>query len=220
MAFNTIPEILDDLRLGRMVVIMDDEDRENEGDIVMAAEKVRAEDVNFMVKEARGLLCLTLTEARTRQLGLKPMVVDNSSPYHTNFTVSIEAAEGVTTGISAPDRARTLQVAVAAQASPADITVPGHIFPLTARPGGVLERAGHTEAGCDLVGMAGLEPAAALIEILDDDGTMARRPQLEAFAAKHGLKIGTIADLIRYRRETEKNDVREAGGLEVDAKAR
>jgi muramoyltetrapeptide carboxypeptidase len=199
MAFNSIPEIIEDIRNGRMVVILDDEDRENEGDIVMAAEKVTPEAVNFMVREARGLLCLTLTEQRTRQLGLKPMVSDNTSPYHTNFTVSIEAAEGVTTGISAHDRARTIQVAVARHAGPTDITMPGHIFPLTAQPGGVLVRAGHTEAGCDLAALAGLEPAAALIEILDEDGSMARRPQLEVFAQRHGLKIGTIADLIRYR---------------------
>lgn len=204
MPFNTIPEILDDLRAGRMVVILDDEDRENEGDIVMAAQMVRPEDVNFMVREARGLLCLTLTEQRTRQLGLKPMVSDNTSPYHTNFTVSIEAAEGVTTGISAHDRARTIQVAVKSDARPQDLSQPGHIFPLTAQPGGVLTRAGHTEAGCDLAALAGLEPASVLIEILHEDGSMARRPELEVFARKHGLKIGTIADLIRYRLETEK----------------
>jgi 3,4-dihydroxy 2-butanone 4-phosphate synthase/GTP cyclohydrolase II len=204
MAFNTIPEILEDLRNGRMVIILDDEDRENEGDIVMAAEKVRPEDVNFMVREARGLMCLTLTEQRTRQLGLKPMVADNNSPYHTNFTVSIEAAEGVTTGISAHDRARTVQAAVAKEAKPTDITMPGHVFPLTAQAGGVLTRAGHTEAGCDLASMAGLDPSAVIIEVLHDDGSMARRPELEIFAAKHGLKIGTIADLIRYRLETEK----------------
>ncbi len=204
MSFNTIPEILEDIRVGRMVVILDDEDRENEGDLIMAAEKVRAEDINFMVREARGLVCLTLTEQRTRQLGLKPMVSDNTSPYHTNFTVSIEAAEGVTTGISAHDRARTIQVAVKPDAKPQDIHQPGHIFPLTAQPGGVLTRAGHTEAGCDLAGLAGLEPAAVLIEVLHEDGSMARRPELEVFAAKHGLKIGSIADLIRYRMETEK----------------
>ncbi|KRE88615.1 3,4-dihydroxy-2-butanone 4-phosphate synthase [Frateuria sp. Soil773] len=204
MAFNSIPEILEDIRAGRMVVILDDEDRENEGDIVMAAQMVRPEDVNFMVREARGLLCLTLTEQRTRQLGLKPMVSDNTSPYHTNFTVSIEAAEGVTTGISAHDRARTIQVAVKSDARPEDLSQPGHIFPLTAQPGGVLTRAGHTEAGCDLAALAGLEPAAVLIEVLHEDGSMARRPELEAFAHKHGLKIGTIADLIRYRLETEK----------------
>ena len=204
MAFSTIPEILEDLRAGRMVVMLDDEDRENEGDIVMAAQMVRPEDVNFMVREARGLLCLTLTEQRTRQLGLKPMVSDNTSPYHTNFTVSIEAAEGVTTGISAHDRARTIQVAVKSDARPQDLSQPGHIFPLTAQPGGVLTRAGHTEAGCDLAALAGLEPSAVLIEILHEDGSMARRPELELFAQKHGLKIGTIADLIRYRLETEK----------------
>jgi len=204
MPFNTIPEILDDIRAGRMVVILDDEDRENEGDIVMAAQMVRPEDVNFMVREARGLLCLTLTEQRTRQLGLRPMVSDNTSPYHTNFTVSIEAAEGVTTGISAHDRARTIQVAVKSDAKPQDLSQPGHVFPLTAQPGGVLTRAGHTEAGCDLAALAGLEPSAVLIEILHEDGSMARRPELEVFAQKHGLKIGSIADLIRYRLETEK----------------
>ena len=204
MPFNTIPEILEDIRAGRMVVIVDDEDRENEGDLIMAAEKVRPEDINFMVREARGLVCVTLTEQRTRQLGLKPMVSDNTSAYHTNFTVSIEAAEGVTTGISAHDRARTIQVAAQADAKPQDLTQPGHIFPLTAQPGGVLSRAGHTEAGCDLAALAGLEPVAVLIEILHEDGSMARRPELEVFARKHGLKIGSIADLIRHRLETEK----------------
>jgi 3,4-dihydroxy 2-butanone 4-phosphate synthase/GTP cyclohydrolase II len=170
----------------------------------MAAQMVRPEDVNFMVREARGLLCLTLTEQRTRQLGLRPMVSDNTSAYHTNFTVSIEAAEGVTTGISAHDRARTIQVAVKSDAKPQDLSQPGHIFPLTAQPGGVLTRAGHTEAGCDLAALAGLEPSAVLIEILHEDGSMARRPELEIFAQKHGLKIGSIAELIRYRLETEK----------------
>jgi 3,4-dihydroxy 2-butanone 4-phosphate synthase/GTP cyclohydrolase II len=204
MSFNTIPEILADIRAGRMVVMLDDEGRENEGDLIMAAEKVRAEDVNFMVREARGLLCLTLTEQRTHQLGLRPMVDDNTSAYHTNFTVSIEAAHGVTTGISAHDRARTIQAAVHPAAQPQDLTQPGHIFPLTAQPGGVLTRAGHTEAGCDLAGLAGLEPSAVLIEVLHEDGSMARRPELEVFAAKHGLKIGSIADLIRHRLETEK----------------
>jgi 3,4-dihydroxy 2-butanone 4-phosphate synthase/GTP cyclohydrolase II len=204
MPFNTIPEIIDDIRAGRMVVILDDEGRENEGDLIMAAVKVRAEDVNFMVREARGLLCLTLTEQRTHQLGLRPMVSENTSAQHTNFTVSIEAATGVTTGISAHDRARTIQVAVQPEASAADLHQPGHVFPLTAQPGGVLVRAGHTEAGCDLAALAGLEPAAVLIEVMRDDGTMARRPDLEDFAAKHGLKIGYIADLFRYRLETEK----------------
>jgi 3,4-dihydroxy 2-butanone 4-phosphate synthase/GTP cyclohydrolase II len=204
MPFNTIPEILEDIRAGRMVVILDDEGRENEGDLIMAAVKVRAEDVNFMVREARGLLCLTLTEQRTRQLGLRPMVSENTSAQHTNFTVSIEAAVGVTTGISAHDRARTVQVAVQPAATPQDLNQPGHVFPLTAQPGGVLTRAGHTEAGCDLAGLAGLEPAAVLIEVMREDGSMARRPDLEVFAARHGLKIGSIADLIRYRLETEK----------------
>jgi 3,4-dihydroxy 2-butanone 4-phosphate synthase/GTP cyclohydrolase II len=204
MPFNTIPEILEDIRAGRMVVILDDEGRENEGDLIMAAEKARPEDINFMVREARGLLCLTLTEQRTRQLGLRPMVSENTSAQHTNFTVSIEAAVGVTTGISAHDRARTVQVAVQPAATPQDLNQPGHVFPLTAQPGGVLTRAGHTEAGCDLAGLAGLEPAAVLIEIMREDGSMARRPDLEVFAARHGLKIGSIADLIRYRLETEK----------------
>lgn len=203
MAFDSIASIIEDLRQGRMVIIVDDEDRENEGDLVMAAEKVRPADINFMIKEARGLLCLPVTESRAAQLGLAPMVNANQSPYHTNFTVSIEAADGVTTGISAPDRARTIQAAVAAGARAEDLVRPGHIFPLIARPGGVLQRAGHTEAGCDLVGLAGLEPAAALIEILRDDGEMARRPELERFALQHGLKIGTIAALIQYRLATE-----------------
>ncbi|WP_440225550.1 3,4-dihydroxy-2-butanone-4-phosphate synthase [Dokdonella sp. MW10] len=204
MSFDTIPDILDDIRAGRMVVILDDEDRENEGDLVMAAGKVRPEDINFMVREARGLVCLSLTAARCRQLGLKPMVLDNTSPHHTNFTVSIEAAEGVTTGISAYDRAHTIRTAVAPDARPEHLSQPGHIFPLTAQPGGVLVRAGHTEAACDLAAMAGLEPAGVLVEVLAEDGTMARRPALEAFAKRHGLRIGTIADLIRYRLQTEK----------------
>jgi 3,4-dihydroxy 2-butanone 4-phosphate synthase/GTP cyclohydrolase II len=204
MPFDTITDILADIRDGRMVVMLDDEDRENEGDLIMAAERVRPEDINFMVREARGLVCLSLTQARCRQLGLKPMVSDNSSPYHTNFTVSIEAAEGVTTGISAYDRAHTVRTAVRPDARPQDLTHPGHIFPLTAQLGGVLTRAGHTEAACDLAALAGLEPAGVLVEVLHDDGTMARRPELEAFAARHGLRIGTIADLIRYRLQTEK----------------
>ena len=204
MSFATIPEILEEIRAGRMVVIVDDEDRENEGDLIMAAEKVRPEDVNFMVREGRGLVCLPLTQAHCRQLGLKPMVDRNTSPHHTNFTVSIEAAAGVTTGISAYDRAHTIRTAAALDAGPDDIVQPGHIFPLAAQPGGVLARAGHTEAAVDLAALAGLAPAGVLVEILSDDGTMARRPELEIFAAKHGLKIGTIADLIRYRLETEK----------------
>jgi 3,4-dihydroxy 2-butanone 4-phosphate synthase/GTP cyclohydrolase II len=204
MSFATIPEILAEIGAGRMVVIVDDEDRENEGDLIMAAEKARPEDINFMVREARGLVCLSLTQAHCRQLGLKPMVDRNTSTHHTNFTVSIEAASGVTTGISAYDRAHTIRVAAKADARPDDIVQPGHIFPLAAQPGGVLARAGHTEAACDLAALAGLQPSGVLVEILSEDGTMARRPELEAFAAKHGLRIGTIADLIRYRLETEK----------------
>ncbi|MCK9538758.1 3,4-dihydroxy-2-butanone-4-phosphate synthase [Dokdonella sp.] len=204
MSFATIPELLADIRAGHMVVIVDDEDRENEGDLIMAAEQVRPADINFMAREGRGLICLSMTRARCRQLGLKPMVDINTSPHHTNFTVSIEAAEGVTTGISAHDRAHTIRTAVRADAGPQHIVQPGHIFPLASTPGGVLARAGHTEAASDLAGLAGLEPAGVLVEILSEDGTMARRPELEAFAARHGLKIGTIADLIRYRLETEK----------------
>jgi len=215
MSFATIPEILADIRAGRMVVVVDDEDRENEGDLIMAAEKVRPEDINFMAREGRGLICLSMTRARCRQLGLKPMVDTNTSPHHTNFTVSIEAAEGVTTGISAYDRAHTIQTAVRVDAGPQHIVQPGHIFPLAAQPGGVLARAGHTEAACDLAALAGLEPAGVLVEVLSEDGTMARRPELESFAAKHGLKIGTIADLIRYRLETEKTVERVHEG-EVD----
>src|SRR5690606_140922 len=179
--------------------LMDDEDRENEGDLIMAASRVRPEDINFMAKHARGLICLTLTRERCKQLNLALMVGDNGSSHGTNFTVSIEAAEGVTTGISAADRARTVQVAVAPNASARDIVQPGHIFPLMAQPGGVLSRAGHTEAGCDLARLAGYEPAAVIVEIMNDDGTMARRPDLEEFARQHGIKIGTIADLIHHR---------------------
>ncbi|MBS0432817.1 MAG: 3,4-dihydroxy-2-butanone-4-phosphate synthase [Proteobacteria bacterium] len=204
MSFSAIPELLDEIAIGRMVVMLDDEDRENEGDLIMAAGKVRAEDINFMAREGRGLICLAIDQARGRQLGLQPMVRDNGSAYHTNFTVSIEAASGVTTGISAHDRARTIQVAVAADANPSDLVQPGHVFPLLAQPGGVLTRAGHTEAAMDLAQLAGCGPAGVLVEILREDGSMARRPDLEAFAAKHGLKIGTIADLIRHRLATEK----------------
>ena len=204
MSFATIPELLEELRAGRMVVIVDDEDRENEGDLIMAADKVRAEDVNFMAREGRGLICLALDQARCRRLGLQPMVRDNASVYHTNFTVSIEAASGVTTGISAHDRARTIQVAVAPDAKADDLVQPGHVFPLEAQPGGVLTRAGHTEAAVDLAALAGCTPAGALVEILREDGSMARRPDLETFAAKHGLKVGSIADLIRHRLATEK----------------
>jgi 3,4-dihydroxy 2-butanone 4-phosphate synthase / GTP cyclohydrolase II len=201
--FNTIDEILADIRLGKMAVLMDDEDRENEGDLIMAAERVRPEDVNFMARYGRGLICLTLTRERCRELRLPLMVSDTDSAHRTNFTLSIEAAEGVTTGISAHDRAYTVQTAVAAKARPEDLRQPGHIFPLMAQPGGVLTRAGHTEAGCDLARLAGFSPAAMIVEILNDDGTMARRPDLERFAKAHNLKIGTIADLIRYRLKNE-----------------
>ena len=200
---NTIEEIIEDLRQGKMVVIMDDEDRENEGDLVMAATHVRPEDINFMARYGRGLICLTLTRDRCQQLRLPLMVNENRTPHSTNFTVSIEAAAGVTTGISAADRARTIQCAVAANAKPEDLVQPGHVFPLMAQPGGVLNRAGHTEAGCDLTRLAGTEPAAVIVEILNDEGYMARRPELELFAQQHGLKIGTIADLIHYRIQNE-----------------
>lgn len=204
MKMNTIAELVEDLRTGKMIILMDDEDRENEGDLVMAAEFATPEAINFMAKHARGLICLTLTQERCKQLDLPLMVGRNGTQLGTNFTVSIEAAEGVTTGISAADRAKTVQVAVARNAKPSDIVQPGHIFPLMAQPGGVLHRAGHTEAGCDLVGMAGKEPAAVIVEIMNDDGTMARRPDLEVFAEQHNLKIGTIADLIEYRMLNEK----------------
>ena len=186
-----------------MVVIMDDEDRENEGDLLIAADHVRPEHINFMVRFARGLVCLTLTQERCRQLQLPLMDSDNNSRMTTNFTVSIEAAEGVTTGISAADRATTVRAAIKPDAGPRDVVQPGHIFPLMARRGGVLARAGHTEAGIDLPRLAGLSPASAICEILNEDGSMARLPQLEVFAREHGLKIGTIADLIHYRMEHE-----------------
>src|SRR5690606_14055546 len=203
MSFAPVPELLEEIRAGRMVVIVDDEDRENEGDLIMAAELVKPSDINFMVTHARGLVCLSLTRERCRQLGLPPMVRDNTSPRGTNFTVSIEAAEGVTTGISAYDRAHTVRTAVRPDASAQDLSQPGHIFPLQVQPGGVLTRAGHTEAASDLALLAGLEPAGVLVEILNPDGTMARRPELEVFAREHGLKIGSIEDLIRHRLETE-----------------
>lgn len=204
MPLNSIEEIIDDLRQGRMVVIMDDQDRENEGDLLLAADKVTPEAINFMARYGRGLICLTLTKERCRRLRLPLMVNENSSPHTTAFTVSIEAAEGVTTGISAADRATTVTAAVAPEAEPRDLVQPGHVFPLMAQPGGVLVRAGHTEAGCDLARLAGLEPAAVIVEVLNEDGTMARRADLETFAETHGLKIGTIADLIQYRVRHEK----------------
>ena len=202
---NTIPELIEDIREGRMIVLIDDEDRENEGDLVMAASKVRPEDINFMAHHGRGLICMPITRERCEQLNLLLMVNKNEARFATNFTVSIEAAEGISTGISAYDRALTIRTAAQPDAGPKDISQPGHVFPLMSQPGGVLTRAGHTEAGVDLAMLAGLEPAAVLVEILNEDGSLARRPQLEAYAQKHGLKIGTIAELIRYRLETEKS---------------
>jgi len=199
MQLNTTQELIEDIRQGKMVILMDDEDRENEGDIVVAASKVSAAEVNFMATHARGLICLTLTEESCLQLKLPLMVSASQTSLGTNFTVSIEAAEGVTTGISTADRARTIQAAVAPGAVPADIVQPGHIFPLMAKEGGVLRRAGHTEAGCDFARLAGLTPAAAICEVMNADGSMARRAELENFAQEHGLKIGTIMDLVHYR---------------------
>ena len=215
MNFAPIPELLEEIRNGRMVVIVDDEDRENEGDLIMAAELVKPSDINFMVTHARGLVCLSLTRERCAHLGLAPMVQANTAQFQTNFTVSIEAAEGVTTGISAYDRAHTIRTAVKPDAKPADLTQPGHIFPLIAQPGGVLTRAGHTEAASDLAMLAGLEPSGVLVEVLNADGTMARRPELEVFAREHGLKIGSIADLIAYRLATE-HTVERVDEREVD----
>jgi 3,4-dihydroxy 2-butanone 4-phosphate synthase/GTP cyclohydrolase II len=203
MKHNSIPELIEDFRAGRMIILIDDEDRENEGDLVMAASKVTPEDINFMTHHGRGLICMPITRERCAQLNLLLMVSKNEARFATNFTVSIEAAEGITTGISAYDRAHTIRTAAGPDAGPANISQPGHVFPLMAQPGGVLTRAGHTEAGVDLALLSGLEPAAVLVEILNEDGTMARRQQLEVYAEKHGLKIGTIADLIRYRLETE-----------------
>jgi 3,4-dihydroxy 2-butanone 4-phosphate synthase / GTP cyclohydrolase II len=202
---DSTEDIIAAVAAGEMVVILDDEDRENEGDLVMAAAKVRAEDINFMARYGRGLICLTLTRSRCEQLRLPLMVSNTDARRTTNFTISIEAAEGVTTGISAHDRARTVQAAVAQNARPDDLRQPGHIFPLMAQPGGVLTRAGHTEAGCDLARLAGLEPAAVIVEILNDDGAMARRDDLARFARRHKLKIGTIADLIEYRLRAEQS---------------
>ena len=202
--FSSIEEIIEDIRAGKMVIMVDDEKRENEGDLIMAAEKVRAQDINYMARYGRGLICLTMTRERCAQLRLPLMVDDTDRRHATNFTISIEAAEGITTGISAHDRARTVQVAVAPDARPEHLSQPGHIFPVMAQPGGVLTRAGHTEAGCDLARLAGFEPAAAIVEILNEDGSMARRPDLEAFSRQHGVRIGTIANLIRYRLEKER----------------
>jgi len=202
-AISPVADIIAELKAGRMIVLVDEEDRENEGDLLVAAEFATAEAVNFMARYGRGLICLTLTEERCRALNLPLMVTANRSPLGTNFTVSIEAAEGVTTGISAADRARTVQAAIRPDAGPRDLVQPGHVFPLMAQEGGVLVRAGHTEAGCDLARLAGLTPAAVICEILKDNGEMARLPDLVDFAAVHGLKIGTITDLIQYRSRTE-----------------
>ncbi len=205
MAFSDIEDIIADIRDGKMVIMVDDENRENEGDLLMAAAKVRPEDINYMARYGRGLICLTISRERCAQLRLPLMVDDTDDKHATNFTISIEAAEGITTGISAHDRARTVQVAVADGAKPEHLCQPGHIFPVMAQPGGVLTRAGHTEAGCDLARLAGLEPAATIVEILNEDGSMARRPDLEKFSREHDIRIGTIADLIRYRLEKERN---------------
>ena len=203
--FADIREIIADIKDGKMVIMVDDENRENEGDLIMAAEKVRPQDINYMATHGRGLVCLTLSRERCKQLRLPLMVSDTDHHHGTNFTISIEAAEGITTGISAHDRAHTIQSAVAPGARAEHLSQPGHIFPVMAQPGGVLTRAGHTEAGCDLARLAGLEPAAAIVEILKTDGSMARRPDLEIFAKEHDIKVGTIADLIRYRLDNEQN---------------
>jgi 3,4-dihydroxy 2-butanone 4-phosphate synthase/GTP cyclohydrolase II len=208
MAFDRIEDIIEDYRQGKMVLLVDDEDRENEGDLLLAADRCTPQSISFMANEARGLICLTLTDDHCQRLGLEQMVPSNGSVFSTAFTVSIEAATGVTTGISAADRARTVQAAVALDAQPEDLVQPGHIFPLRAREGGVLTRAGHTEAGCDLARLAGFTPASVIVEVMNDDGTMARRPDLERFAEKHGIRIGTIADLIHYRLSTEHTVVR------------
>src|SRR3954447_1930856 len=203
-AFSTIEEAIEEIRHGRMVVVCDDESRENEGDLTMAAQFATPEAVNFMAKEARGLICLALEAERCDELGLDLMAAKNESPFNTAFTVSVEAREGVTTGISAHDRARTIQVAIDPRSTPRDLVQPGHIFPLKAKSGGVLERAGQTEAAVDLARLAGLTPAGVICEIMNDDGTMARVPDLEKFCAKHDMKMVTVADLIEYRRRQDK----------------
>ena len=204
MSFDSIDDLITEFRNGNMVVLVDDEDRENEGDLVMPAVHVTPEAINFMARYGRGLICLPMTRERCDTLGLKPMVGDNREAQRTQFTVSIDAARGISTGISAADRAETIHAAVRQGARPSDFVQPGHVFPLMSEPGGVLTRAGHTEAGCDLARLAGLEPAAVIVEILNEDGTMARQPDLERFAERHGLKVGTIADLIKYRMLNEK----------------
>jgi len=203
VSISPVEDIVADMKAGRIVILVDEEDRENEGDLVLASDHVTADAINFMARFGRGLICLTLTRERCEYLKLPPMAARNGTVYSTAFTVSIEAAEGVTTGISAADRARTIQVAVAKATQPSDLVQPGHVFPLQAVDGGVLMRAGHTEAGCDLAAMAGCTPSSVICEIMKDDGTMARLPDLQLFAAEHGLKIGTIADLIEYRSRNE-----------------
>ena len=205
MKLNSIQEIISDISEGKMVVLMDDEDRENEGDLILAAEKVSPEAINFMATHARGLICLALNDERCKRLGLEQMVKNNGTELGTAFTGSIEAASGVTTGISAADRSTTIQAAVKKDAVAEDIVQPGHVFPIKAQNGGVLTRAGHTEAGTDLALLAGFDPSAVIVEIMNDDGTMARKGDLEKFAQKHGLKIGTIADLIHYRNTSERS---------------
>src|SRR5256712_3993295 len=202
-AISPITGIVSAIRAGEIVILVDDEERENEGDLVFAAEFVTPEKINFLAKHGRGLICMPVTEAHAQRLGLRPMVEQNRSRHGTNFTTSIEAAEGISTGISAQDRALTIKVAAAPDAKPEDIVQPGHVFPLIAQPGGVLMRAGHTEACCDLARLAGLSPSAVLCEIMNDDGTMARLPDLVEFARRHGLRLGSIADLIQYRAATE-----------------
>src|ERR1700682_3930943 len=214
-AISPIAEIIAEVRAGRIVILVDDEDRENEGDLVFAADFVSAYKINFLAKHGRGLICMPITEAHAQRLGLRPMVQHNRSRHGTNFTVSIEAAEGIATGISAHDRALTVKVAAAPDAGPQDIVQPGHVFPLVAQPGGVLVRAGHTEACCDLARLAGLSPAAVLCEIMRDHGRMARLPDLVHVAAEHGLKIGTIADLIEYRSRNE-SLVQRTGEREIE----
>ena len=203
VAISPVEDIVADMKTGRIVILVDEEDRENEGDLVLASDHVTPEAINFMARFGRGLICLTLTRERCEYLKLPPMAARNGTVYSTAFTVSIEAAEGVTTGISAADRSRTIEVAVAKATKPTDLVQPGHVFPLQAVDGGVLMRAGHTEAGCDLAAMAGCSPSSVICEIMKDDGTMARLPDLQLFAAEHGLKIGTIADLIAYRSRNE-----------------
>lgn len=203
MPISSAEELIEDIRLGKMVILMDDEDRENEGDILIAADKVTPEIINFMATHGRGLICLTLTRERCQQLNLPQMVHNNTEAFGTAFTVSIEAARGVDTGISASDRCTTILAATAKNAGPEDLVMPGHIFPVMAQEGGVLSRAGHTEAGCDIARLAGHSPSSVIIEVLNEDGTMARRPQLEVFAEKHDIKLGTIADLIEYRHSNE-----------------